>query len=86
MPVSQLLCEGGNNSPDVRVLTKLLAGLCEVKPLGGKYGMGAKIIARCELLGENSVFGLLDGDFIKDWNTPRGEPVEWKSAEEFFFA
>ena len=32
MPVSLLLCEGGPGSPDVRVLSKVLAGLCEVRP------------------------------------------------------
>lgn len=61
MPVAQLLCEGGNNSPDVRLLSKLLSGICEIKPLGGKYGMGAKIIARREAFGQNSVYGILDG-------------------------
>ncbi|MBF0235902.1 MAG: hypothetical protein HQK65_23145 [Desulfamplus sp.] len=78
MPVAQLLCEGGNNSPDVRVLSKLLSGICEIKPLGGKYGMGAKIIARREAFGQNSVYGILDGDFLKDWVIPSDHPKEWK--------
>ena len=34
MPVNQLLCEGGNNSPDVVVLRKLLIGRCGVIALG----------------------------------------------------
>ncbi len=80
MPVSQLLCEGENNSPDVRVLSKLLSGLCEIKPNGGKYGMGVKIIARREVLGKTSVFGILDGDFLKDWQEPENRPAEWKSG------
>ncbi|MBF0428401.1 MAG: hypothetical protein HQL94_05715 [Magnetococcales bacterium] len=46
MPVNVLLCEGGAGSPDVRVLGKLLGGVCEIRPEGGKYGMGQKIIAK----------------------------------------
>ncbi len=76
MPVSVLLCEGNNTSPDARVLNKLLAGLCEVKPFGGKYGMGDRILARREVLGATSVFGLLDGDF-REWTVPKGIPISW---------
>ncbi len=82
MPVAQLLCEGGNNSPDVRVLSKLLSGICEVKPLGGKYGMGAKVLARRDALGQNSVYGILDGDFVADWIAPSNHPKEWKTCDE----
>ena len=65
MPVNLLLCEGGSSSPDVRVLGKLLAGSCQTKPMGGKYGMGARIIARREMLQSVVVAGMLDGDFIE---------------------
>lgn len=81
MPLAQLLCEGGDNSPDVRVLGKLLFGICQVKPQGGKYGMGAKIIARREAFGQNCVFGILDGDFVKDWQEPSDKPKEWKTND-----
>lgn len=81
MPVSQLLCEGKNNSPDVRVLGKLLAGICEIKPMGGKYGMGTKIISRREVLGKNSVFGILDGDFIREWKEPQNKVSDWKTDD-----
>lgn len=76
MPVSVLLCEGNERSPDARVLNKLLVGLCEVKPFGGKYGMGDRILARREVLGPTSVFGLLDGDF-REWAAPTEAPVPW---------
>ena len=36
MPVSLLLCEGKANSPDMRVLCKLLAGRCEVRSVWRK--------------------------------------------------
>jgi len=76
MPVSVLLCEGGTNSPDVRVLSKVLAGLCEVRPFGGKYGMGDRILARRESIGQNVVYGLLDGDFC-EWQPLQDSPKPW---------
>jgi hypothetical protein len=82
MPVSLLLCEGMDSSPDVRVLTKLLAGRCRILPHGGKYGMGNRIIARREVIGQDSVFGMLDGDFIEKWTPPVDRPVDWKSADD----
>lgn len=81
MPVSLLLCEGVANSPDVRVLAKLLGGLCEVRPLGGKYGMGDRIKARREILGESAVFGILDGDFISQWEKPTNKPRRWQTSD-----
>lgn len=77
MPVSLLLCEGGPGSPDVRVLSKVLAGLCEVRPFGGKYGMGDRILSRRETLGQDAVYGLLDGDFSV-WRQPQEGPVPWR--------
>lgn len=76
MPVSMLICEGAPSSPDVRVLSKVLAGLCEVRPLGGKYGMGDRVLSRRETLGQTAVFGLLDGDYSK-WQAPQDNPVPW---------
>lgn len=86
MPVNILLCEGSSGSPDVRVLSKLLSGLCEIKPLGGKYGMGDSIIARREIQskdinGKDIVFGLLDRDFIEEWHVPNKQPCIWKSKD-----
>lgn len=81
MPVSLLLCEGEANSPDVRVLTKLLAGRCAVRPSGGKYGMGDRVKARREAIGRETVFGLLDGDFISDFQVPTGQPSQWIGSD-----
>ena len=61
MPVAQILCEGGGSSPDARVLSRILPGY-EIRPSGSKYGMGDKIVARREIRGADTVFGLLDGD------------------------
>jgi hypothetical protein len=77
VPVSQVLCEGGNNSPDVLVLRKLLTGRCTVLALGTKYGMGARIVARREASGRDDVFGILDGDYVRVWKQPVNQPVEW---------
>jgi hypothetical protein len=79
MPVSVLLCEGSVGSPDPRILGKILAGICEVRPLGGKYGMGDRILARREASGAATIFGILDGDF-REWSEPREEPIIWNAA------
>ncbi|MBF0179660.1 MAG: hypothetical protein HQM03_06505 [Magnetococcales bacterium] len=46
--------------------------------------MGAKIIAKREASG-NVVSGILDGDFQKDWETPRGQPSVWPSKNNIKF-
>ena len=81
MPVSLLLCEGGANSPDVRVLKKLVAGRCRVLPLGSKYGMGERIKARREAIGQTTVSGLLDGDFVAEWTAPDNIPRNWVASD-----
>jgi hypothetical protein len=80
VPVDLLMCEGGANSPDIRVLKKLLAGYCgEIRAMGGKYGMGPKILARREAMGSASVAGLLDGDFLRDWPGRSDSPRSWQT-------
>jgi hypothetical protein len=79
--VSLLLCEGGINSPDVRVLSKLLGGRCQLRPHGPKYGMGASIIARRESIGRGEVFGIIDGDFVGSWQSPVDRPVPWTGSD-----
>ncbi|MGO8751609.1 MAG: hypothetical protein ACLQNE_37180 [Thermoguttaceae bacterium] len=81
MPVSLLVCEGEANSADVRVLAKLLAGCCAVQPLGGKYGMGDRIKARREAIGQKTVYGLLDGDFSVDFQVPNAQPKQWTGSD-----
>ena len=85
MPVDQLLCEGGNNSPDVVVLRNLLIGRCGVLALGAKYGMGSRIIARREAVGRDDVYGILDGDFVNVWKQPLDQPVDWKGSDGTLF-
>ena len=78
-PVTILLCEGGPNSPDVRVLLTLLNGLCRVRPMGGKYGMGERILALREASGgKETVCGILDGDFVSEWSGTGDEPQKWE--------
>ena len=85
MPVNLLLCEGGANSPDVRVLRKLLSGYCgEIRPAGSRYGMGDRIQAYREALGQRQVAGILDGDFRKDWtpDRPLQDPLLWQTKDQ----
>lgn len=82
MPVNLLLCEGAENSPDVRVLTKLLAGCCAVEPQGGRYGMGNIILARRSTTGSSTIAGLLDGDFQQEWTAPSHSPRPWTSGDK----
>jgi hypothetical protein len=81
MPVSVLLCEGGAHSPDVRLLTKLLAGRCEVRPFGGKYGMGSLVKGMRRLIDRDTVFGILDGDFADVWMPPTATPQSWVASD-----
>lgn len=81
MPVSRLLCEGVAGSPDTQVLSKLLAGRCEVGPLGGKYGMGNAIKGGREAIGRETVFGILDGDYPEVWEPPTGTPRPWVASD-----
>ncbi|MCX7044150.1 MAG: hypothetical protein NTX50_01520 [Candidatus Sumerlaeota bacterium] len=82
MPVSLLFCEGGPKSPDIRVLNKLLVGI-QVQGKGGKYRMGDRVLARrdADPPNANAVWGILDGDFIKDWAIPTNRPRPWHSSE-----
>jgi len=85
VPVNLLLCEGGANSPDVRVLRKLLSGYCgEIRPAGSRYGMGDRIQAYREALGQRQVAGILDGDFRKDWtpDRPLQDPLLWQTKDQ----
>jgi hypothetical protein len=81
MPVSLLICEGSANSLDVRVLAKLVAGRCAVLPDGGKYGMGDRIKARRDAMRRETVFGLLDGDFVASFPLPTDQPRRWEGSD-----
>lgn len=82
--MSLLFCEGGPNSPDVRILRKLLAGRCEVRPGGSIHGMGDRIKARREVLGATQVAGVVDGDFRETWPTatPLHQPEHWVGSDK----
>jgi hypothetical protein len=77
MPVIVLLCEGARDSPDARVLNKLLAGYCTVQPVGSKFGMDAFILARRDVSPTAMVMGLKDGDFDREWDAPADRPEPW---------
>lgn len=77
MPVRVLLCEGVSDSPDVRVLNRLLGVNCRIVPIGSKYGMDTQVLLRRVLSPAVTVMGLRDGDFDRDWNTPSDRPEPW---------
>lgn len=78
-----LFCEGGLNSPDVRILRRLLAGRCEVLPGGSIHGMGDRIKAHREALGGRQVAGVADGDFKVPWPAaaPPLQPEAWSGSD-----
>lgn len=82
MSVNVVVCEGGPQSPDVRVLSKLLAGLCEVRPFGSRFGMGDRIKGMRQHSGP-VVFGVLDGDF-RDLNPVARRPRSWLVEGQLF--
>jgi hypothetical protein len=67
------------------VLNRILAGLGAIQPLGGKYGMGERIKALRAVLGQQTVFGLLDGDFQAEWQTPVRRPQHWPGSDQSVF-
>jgi hypothetical protein len=74
MPVSVLLCEGGDNSPDARLLARILFGTgVVIEPTGGKDGFPNLIRSRRRA--DPRVCGLADGDF------PR-KPDVWVRASD----
>jgi hypothetical protein len=77
MPVMLLLCEGVRDSPDVRVLNRLLGGYCAVEPVGSKYGMDTQVLVRRDVNPATTVMGLKDADFFRDWMTPGDSPDPW---------
>lgn len=82
MPVNVLYCEGASKSPDVRLLRSVLAGtLCTIRPSGGKYGMGDRILAHREINSSASVAGILDRDFDNDNEEPTQSPRIWETRE-----
>jgi hypothetical protein len=77
MPVTLLLCEGVRDSPDARVLNRLLGGYCTVEPVGSKYAMDTQILVRREVSPAATVMGLKDADFYSEWLRPGDTPEPW---------
>lgn len=79
MSVNILYCEGGKNSPDIRVLLNILSGACTVRPAGSKYGLDRQIlfIKQENLLPSSVVAALKDRDFDSDESPPVNSPRNW---------
>lgn len=81
MPVNLLYCEGGPKSPDIRIISALLAGACVVSPVGSKYGFGQRVLVTREIQSGSTIAGLSDRDFDADATVPQGVPREWRIDE-----
>ena len=65
MPVAILLCEGNEQSPDIRILKKLLGNTCLVQPHGSVRGLRERVEFARILLKSEAVFAIRDRDFPK---------------------
>ena len=73
MPVSVLLCEGEDQSPDVRLLAAILEGSrVVVEPTGGKDGF--RNLIRNRRRSDPHVCGLADSDFPRNPDVWTAEP------------
>jgi hypothetical protein len=80
--INILYCEGGNKSPDIRVLTNILSGSCgSIKPAGSKYGLDRQIlfIRQQNLLPSSVVVAVKDRDFDSDDSLPQNTPRNWSA-------
>ncbi len=79
MSINILYCEGGNKSPDIRVLTNILSGVCTVNPARSKYGLDQNIlfIRRAKILAGITIAALRDRDFDDDDSLPISVPRSW---------
>jgi hypothetical protein len=83
LPVNLLLCEGAASSPDIRVLSSILQGsVGELRPNGGKYGFGDRILVWREVLQTDRVAGLTDGDFMDTWMRQDETPGQWVGSND----
>jgi len=75
--VNILYCEGGKGSPDIRILSNLLAGTsCKLKSAKSKTGLGQKIqFIRQEI--KSVVAALKDRDFDQNDSEPVNSPKDW---------
>lgn len=76
MPVDLLFCEGGPQSPDLRVLN-LVSGAGVLRPTGSKYGLGNTVKAHRDASPASVIAGIRDRDFDDDETPPRDEPRRW---------
>lgn len=84
MPVSVLLCEGEESSFDALLLRAILQGLpLEVRPSGGKYGLGERVKARREATKNASVYAIRDRDYDprKEWLPGVSDALPWTIEE-----
>lgn len=89
MSIAVLYCEGNPGSPDARILSKILHGLCKVEPCGSKYGMGNLIqMKRKQFRGSydtSGLFGIIDRDFPEVWKEADRQLLRWESSDGFHF-
>lgn len=77
MSVNILYCEGGRQSFDIRVLSKILEDACTLETMGSKYGFENRVILVRKLQSKSVIAGLKDRDFDDDNSPPQLRPREW---------
>ncbi|MFK0731762.1 MAG: hypothetical protein ACIWVG_11480 [Gloeotrichia echinulata HAB0833] len=77
MSISILYCEGFAKSPDVRVISAIIAPGCVVKPIGSKQGLALRILGAKDARAGMTIAGLRDRDFDDDDSLPQGQPRDW---------
>ncbi|QTA93475.1 hypothetical protein [Desulfonema magnum] len=83
MPVNILFCEGGKNSPDIRVLRALLPATCRIKGAGSKYAFDRRILflKQESPIPSAAIAGIRDRDFDDDETPPRSFPRVWEMTD-----
>ena len=82
MSVNILLCEGAPKSPDVRVLTALLSGVCLVEPSGDKYGLPRWVRTNRGVRIASVIAALRDRDLEAEYSQPQDSPHPWRQNDE----
>ncbi|MDR0603790.1 MAG: hypothetical protein LBG80_05745 [Bacteroidales bacterium] len=77
LSVDLLFCEGGTQSYDIRILSKLLPLSCRVIAGGSSRGLRKRIDHARQFYETKSVFAIRDRDFPKKWTGVSQKVLDW---------